>query len=237
MADRQRLVAQRVGEAVRGDALDARAERQQRHDVADPSGQPARDRAAVGTGRPDQPDRARRRRGWSPAARQLGQGEQADVGQGVVDPRTAERADDDDARRPERTAARTASSVSDSSLSGRLRSIGTPAAASAARSGSPSESPSPTHRSMATPRVAAWRAPPSAATTSPTPASQPGQAASSRDRDATSPSARMRASMRSMLPRRSAGRRRGPMLDSGPCPPTASIPRSSASSTPPPARA
>ena len=45
-----------------------------------------------------------------------------------------------------------------------------------------SESPSPTHRSMATPRPVASRAPPSAATTSPTAASQPGHVASSASR-------------------------------------------------------
>ena len=81
---------------------------------------------------------------------------------------------------------------------------------------------------------AAWRAPPSAATTSRPGRAQPGHAASSAARDATSPSARtMTASMASML----AVAAPGPMLDSGRArrPPT--IPPSSASSTPRRARA
>ena len=77
---------------------------------------------------------------------------------------------------PRARAASTASSRSVWSLSAGDRSIGTPAAASAAMPSSPSESPSPTHRSRVTPSASAWRAPPSAAMTRSTPSSQPGQA-------------------------------------------------------------
>ena len=95
----------------------------------------------------------------------------------------AERAEDQDAVvRRGGAPPRIASSVSDSSLSCGDRSSGTPAASSAASASSPIESPSPTHRSIATPRAAAWRAPPSAAMTISTPSSQPGQARSRSER-------------------------------------------------------
>ena len=132
---------------------------------------------------------------------------------------------------------RTASSVSDSSLSrpaplerdaGRLERGELGLAAS--------ESPSPTQRSIATPSGPASRAPPSAATTRPTSASQPGQAASSSSRvGRVAVGQDEGVHDRRCYPAPSD--RRGPMLDSGPCPTPRSIPRSSASSTPPPARA
>ena len=80
--------------------------------------------------------------------------QEPDVGERVVDPRGRRGAPtiDDARRRRGRARRRTASSVSDSSLSGGDRSIGTPRGLELGdRRPRPSESPSPTQRSIATP--------------------------------------------------------------------------------------
>ena len=89
---------------------------------------------------------------------------------------------------PRASAAITASSRSDSSLAAAASSTGIPAALTSASPAPPSESPSPTTRSGRSPATPAFAAPPSAAITSPAPASHPGHAASSAARDGTSPS-------------------------------------------------
>ena len=165
-------------------------------------------------------------------------GQQPDVGERVIDPRG--RRAPRRRRRPRRrsrSAARTASSVSDSSLSGGDRSTGTPGRLERGDPGlEPSESPSPTQRSIATPSGPASRAPPSAATTRPIAASQPGHAASSSSRArAVAVGQDQRLHPRDATP--PGPGRRGPMLDSGRARRPRSIPRSSASSTPPRARA
>ena len=148
--DGERLVDERIGEAARRHALDARAERQQRHEIAGPARQRALDGGAIRTGRADQHDPRPRVEDGGLATGQLGHREEADVGEGVVVPRRPARRGSGRRRAPRRRAARIASSVSDSSLSGGDRSSGTPAASSAASASSPIESPSPTHRSIAT---------------------------------------------------------------------------------------
>src|SRR5450759_4158754 len=88
---------------------------------------------------------------------------------------------------PRAIASRSASSASDSSLSVRARRIGIPSVSATARSAGASESRSPTRTSGRRPSARTLARPPSAATTSTTSASQPGQAASSAACAGTSP--------------------------------------------------
>ena len=124
-AGRQRLVRQRVarGRSVVTPTTPS-PERQQRDQVADRRraghGGPRR---PSGPGRADAARPAPRVEQDRRAVRERRDGQQPDVGEGVVEARAAEAAEDDDPRRRRaRRAARTASSVSDSSLAAATRS-------------------------------------------------------------------------------------------------------------------
>ena len=179
-----------------------------------------------------QPTRARSREHDDGMSASAGQGRQADVGERMVEPRTAERADDDDpvgsrvAGRPGRRARcpTRPCPVGDRSIgdAGRLE-------RGQRRRRRASRRRRPRGRS-ATPSAAAWRAPPSAAMTKPMSSAQPGQAASRSARDGRVTIGEDQDDHRPrMLP--------GPMLDSAPCPTRSTILPSAASSRPPRARA
>ena len=129
-----------------------------------------------------------------PAAGERRVGEQRGVRQRMVEPGSAERAEDHDVRRRPRRRRPGARAPCRSRPSRPRRARpGCPRRRSSSSAAAGSESPSPTQRSIRTPSPAAWRAPPSAATTSARPSSQPGHAASSSARFGASPSARIAA--------------------------------------------
>ena len=245
---RQRLVDQRVGQAARRHALDAGA-RAAGARRGRPDG-PARRRSTGAAVRPggadERPIRERRVEDGGLVGRRAPASRGGRCWRARGRSAAAERAEDDDARRAPSAEWRPGPRARCPTRPCRAATVRAARRRPRARPvpSSPIESPSPTHRSIATPSAAAWRAPPSAAMTS-LDRRRPSRARRDRVRSgaATSPSARMRATMARCYPSAGCGPDaaiavpRRPDARLRPCPTPPPIPRSSASSMPPPARA